>query len=186
MGHLKVVTGENPDLSWLTFYYCWGLHRKFWINYKAKILKSCYQRWTWTFWDCFELLPSQQKGSFPTWRAWKDSPSAASPSSCPTKALWLPWYLHLKPAFVYLHLPPIGEDLLPLLFELVPICTDCPHKLLPSLETTPDLHHTQPLNKRISPEDAGKPLPMRCDKKREISSLSLLRKIQSKITSPNF
>lgn len=66
---------------WLMFYYCWGLDRKFWINYKVKILRSSCQRWTWTFWDCFELVPSQQKGSFPIWWAWNDSPGTAPPSS---------------------------------------------------------------------------------------------------------
>lgn len=66
---------RKPWLSWLIFYYCWALDRKLWINSKAKILRSSYQRWTWTLWDCFELPPSQQKGSFPIWWAWNDSPS---------------------------------------------------------------------------------------------------------------
>lgn len=66
---------------WIMFYYCWGLDRKFWINYKVKILRSSCQRWTWTFWGCFELVPSQQKGSFPIWWAWNDSPGTAPPSS---------------------------------------------------------------------------------------------------------
>lgn len=158
-GPFKRCDWRKPWLAWLMFHYCWSLDRKFWINYKAKTLRSSCQRWTSTFCDCFELVPSQQKGSFPIWWAWNDSPSTTPPSSWPTKALWLLWHLYLKPAFVYLHLPSRGENLLPMFFELVPISTAHTNSF-PSTETKPALYHTQPLNKRspcqdilISPEE---------------------------------
>lgn len=81
---------EKTLTVWLMFYYCWSLDRKFRINYKAKILKSSYQRWTWTSWDCFELLPSQQKGSCPIWWAWNDSPRTASHPPNPRRLCGFP------------------------------------------------------------------------------------------------
>lgn len=153
-GPFKRCAWGNPWLSWLMFYYCWGLDRKFQINYNAKILRSSYQRWTWTSWDCFELLPSQQKGSCPIWWAWNDSPKTASHPPNPRRLCGFPASLVSVPEtrIFYLHLPSVGENLLPMFFELVPIST-AHTSSFPSMETIPGLYHTQPPNKRSHCQD---------------------------------
>lgn len=49
------------------------------------------------------------------------------------------WYLYLRPGFVYLHSPSMGENLLPTFFELVPIST-AHTSSFPSMETIPVSH----------------------------------------------